>query len=95
MSIKIKDKNGTELIEAIATKTEIDNDTIKEVFNAMREVIIQCAKEGDKAYIYKFISFEPKTIKGRTGTIKGVEWTSEDKKGLRVKVSKTVGKELN
>lgn len=95
MGIKIEDKNGTELTQAVSDKTGVDFDIVKVVLQGLRETIIECIKEETKSYIYRFISFAPKKIKGRSGTINGVDWTSEDKKSIKVKLSDTVVKDLN
>lgn len=96
MGIELEDKNGTELIAAVAERTGIDAELVKQIFKGTREVIIDCVKDGDTSYIYKFISFEPKLIKGRSGiSPNGTPYTSEDKKSVKVKLSKTVVRDLN
>ena len=95
MGIKIEDKNGTELTQAVADETGIDFDVVKSVFKGLRKVIITCVKDDVKSYISRFISFAPKTIKGRSGTINGTPYTSVDKLSVKVKLSNTVVTDLN
>ena len=59
--------NKTELIESIATKTEMTKTDVDKVVTALVDVVTEALANGDKVSLKGFGNFEVRTRSGRMG----------------------------
>jgi DNA-binding protein HU-beta len=59
--------NKGELVDAVASKTEISKKNVEAVISAAVEVIIDAVAEGDRVTLVGFGSFEPRIRQEREG----------------------------
>ncbi|NJK33809.1 MAG: HU family DNA-binding protein [Oscillatoriales cyanobacterium SM2_2_1] len=59
--------NKGELVDAVASKTEISKKSVEAVISAAVEVIIDAVAEGDRVTLVGFGSFEPRIRQEREG----------------------------
>ena len=72
--------NKTELIKAVSS--QIEGQTIKsisEVLNVFIKEIQAQLKAGNKVSIMRFVTFENRLFKARSGEFNGVKWQTEDR----------------
>ena len=59
--------NKTELVEAIASSTELTKTDVDKVVTALVEVVTDALAKGDKVSLKGFVNFEVRTRSERTG----------------------------
>ena len=72
--------NKTELVKAVSS--QIEGQTVKsisEVLNAFIKEIQEQLREGNKVSIMRFVTFENRLFKARSGEFNGVKWKTEDR----------------
>ena len=63
----IKEMNKTQLIDVIATKTDLKKKDVEAVVNAMNEAVVEALVAGDKVQLIGFGTYEVKTRAARDG----------------------------
>ena len=72
--------NKTELVKVV--NSQIEGQTIKsisEVLNVLIKEIQEQLKAGNKVSIMRFVTFENRLFKARSGEFNGVKWKTEDR----------------
>ncbi len=72
--------NKTELIKAVSS--QIEGQTVKsisEVLNVLISEIQEQLKAGNKVSIMRFVTFENRLFKARSGEFNGIKWQIEDR----------------
>lgn len=82
-------------VEALAQKRGIYKNEAQSILEDVLDVISDmCVKEGGVSFKGKF-TIKKKVIKGRTGSLNGKEWKTEDKNTLVINVGNDLDFELN
>lgn len=84
-----------ECVEALAQKRGIYKTEAQSIMEDVIDIVSQkCIEDGGVSFKDKF-TIKKKVIKGRTGSLNGKQWESEDKITLTITVGNGLAFELN
>lgn len=84
-----------ECVEALAQKRGIFKNEAQSILEDVIDVICEkCVEDGGVAFKNKF-TIKKKVIKGRSGSLNGKEWQTEDKNTLTISVGNSLDFDLN
>lgn len=84
-----------ECVEALAQKRGIFKSEAQSILEDVIDVICEkCVEDGGVSFKSKF-TIKKKVIKGRTGSLNGKEWKTDDKNTLTISVGNSLDFDLN
>lgn len=88
--------NRSELVSAVAEKTDIANKDVDTVLRSMQEVVVDAVKSGEKVTLQGFVSFERSERSARKGRnpATGESIDVAASKGVKISAGSTFKKDV-